>query len=98
MQNPRFYATLVATGALTVRVDSTFALQVVPEISYQMVWWNTLFGWGIGFIITWVHFLRGKWKVAGPMQKAETEISAGDVRTQDSRHRTSASHCLSGQQ
>ncbi len=60
--NDALYATLVASTALAVRVVSTYALQTIPEISYRMIWWNTLFGWGVGFIITWTHFLRGKWK------------------------------------
>ena len=61
--NNAIYSTFVATAALAVRVASTYALQVIPAISYHMVWWNTIFGWGLGFIVTWVHFLRGKWKV-----------------------------------
>lgn len=60
--NDALYATFVATSALAIRVISTYALQGIPAIGYRMVWWNTLFGWGIGFIITWTHFLHGKWK------------------------------------
>ncbi|MCM1578940.1 MAG: MATE family efflux transporter, partial [Ruminococcus sp.] len=56
------YATFVATMALAVRVASTYALQPIPAISYRMIWWNTVIGWELGCIITWVHFLRGKWK------------------------------------
>lgn len=55
------YSTFVACMALAIRVMSTYALQGIPAISYRMIWWNTLLGWGLGFIITWVHFLRGKW-------------------------------------
>ena len=61
--NNAIYLTFVATAALAVRVASTYALQVIPAISYHMIWWNTIFGWGLGFIVTWVHFLRGKWKM-----------------------------------
>ena len=60
--NDAFYATFVATSALAIRVASTYLLQEIPAVSYRMVWWNTLFGWGLGFILTWTHFLRGKWK------------------------------------
>ena len=60
--NDAFYSTLVATSALTVRVLSTYILQEIPSIGYRMIWWNTLFGWGLGFIITWHRFLHGKWK------------------------------------
>ena len=60
--NDALYATLVASSALAIRVGATYALQTIPAISYRMIWWNALFGWGLGFIITWIHFLRGKWK------------------------------------
>ena len=60
--NNAIYSTFVATAALAVRVASTYALQVIPAISYHMVWWNTIFGWGLGCVVTWTHFLRGKWK------------------------------------
>ncbi|MCC8099872.1 MAG: MATE family efflux transporter [Clostridiales bacterium] len=60
--NNSLYSTFVATSALTVRVISTYVLQEIPAISYHMVWWNALFGWGLGCILTWVHFFRGKWE------------------------------------
>lgn len=60
--NDALYSTFVATAALAVRVIATYVLQEIPAISYQMIWWNTLFGWGLGCVITWTHFLRGKWK------------------------------------
>lgn len=58
--NSAIYSTFVATAALAIRVASTYALQVIPAIGYHMIWWNTIFGWGLGFIVTWVHFLKGK--------------------------------------
>ena len=60
--NDALYATLVASSALAIRVLSTYTLQTIPAIGCRMIWWNALFGWGLGFIITWTHFLRGKWK------------------------------------
>ena len=60
--NDALFSTLVATSALTVRVVSTYLLQRIPTISYRMIWWNMVFGWGLGCAITWIHFLRGKWK------------------------------------
>ena len=60
--NNALYSTFVATSALAVRVVSTYVLQEIPMISYRMIWWNALFGWGVGCIITWVHFCKGKWK------------------------------------
>lgn len=60
--NNALYSTFVATSALAVRVISTYLLQEITVIGYHMIWWNTLFGWGLGCIITWVHFYKGKWK------------------------------------
>lgn len=56
------FSTFVATGALTVRVATTYLLQGIPGVGYHMIWWNTLFGWGLGCVIAWTHFLRGGWK------------------------------------
>ena len=64
--NDALFSTLVATSALTIRVVSTYLLQRIPAISYRMIWWNMLFGWGLGCAITWIHFLRGKWKRKQP--------------------------------
>ncbi|MCM1498722.1 MAG: MATE family efflux transporter [Clostridium sp.] len=60
--NNALFSTFVATGALTVRVATTYLFQGIPGVGYHMIWWNTLLGWGFSFIITWTHFLRGKWK------------------------------------
>ena len=56
--NNAFYSTFVATMALFIRVVSTYTLQEIPSIGYHMIWWNTFFGWGLGFIITWLYFLK----------------------------------------
>ena len=60
--NNALFSTLVATGALTVRVAVTYLFQGMPGAGYHMIWWNTLFGWGFGFALAWTHFLRGKWQ------------------------------------
>ena len=60
--NDALFSTLVATSALGIRVASTYLLRRIPAINYRMIWWNMLFGWGLGCAITWAHFLRGKWK------------------------------------
>jgi len=60
--NDALYSTFVATAALAIRVASTYILQEIPAINYHMIWWNTLFGWGLGCTVTWFHFLRGKWR------------------------------------
>ena len=60
--NNALFSTFVATSALTIRVISTYLLQGIPGAGYHMIWWNTIFGWGLGFVIAWTHFLRGKWQ------------------------------------
>ncbi len=60
--NDALYSTFVAMSALAVRVISTYVLKGIPAISYHMIWWNTLFGWTLGCMITWIHFMHGKWK------------------------------------
>lgn len=69
--NDALYSTFVATSALAIRVASTYLLQPIPAISYRMIWWNTLFGWGLGCILAWTHFLRGKWT-----RKAKSTLAA----------------------
>lgn len=78
--NNALYATFVATSALAIRVISTYVLQEIPAISYHMIWWNTLFGWGLGCVITWVHFCKGKWKIAnGGNYLEQTEKQPADA-------------------
>ena len=68
--NNALFSTFVATGALTIRVASTYLFQGIPGVGYHMIWWNTLFGWGLGFVISWTHFLRGKWQKNLEQQRA----------------------------
>ncbi len=56
--NHALYSTFIASNALAVRVISTYALQNIPAAGYRMIWWNMLFGWGVGFIITWMYFFK----------------------------------------
>ncbi len=56
------YSAFIATIVLAVRVVIAYVLQPVPWIGYHIIWWNAVFGWGLGFVLAWVHFFRGKWK------------------------------------
>lgn len=67
--NNALFSTFVATGALTVRVATTYLFQGIQGVGYHMIWWNTLFGWGFGCVAAWTHFLRGKWKQSGKLQQ-----------------------------
>ncbi len=57
-----FAITRTAALALGVRVLTTYTLCYVPAFSYRIVWWNMIFGFSAGFIITWIHYLRGTWQ------------------------------------
>ncbi len=74
--NDAFYSTITATLVLVVRVIVTYALKEIPAISYRIIWWNMLFGWGTGCILAWVHFLRGKWKY-----KAQERLAPVDIKS-----------------
>lgn len=54
--------TIVATSALTVRVIVTYLFRYSPFLGHTIIWWNGLFGFGVGFLITWSYYLSGKWQ------------------------------------
>ena len=53
---------VVATGALGTRVLVTYLLRSGPLFGYRIIWWNGLFGFGVGFLIAWGYYLSGRWK------------------------------------
>ena len=53
---------VAAAGALTVRVIITYLFRYSPFLGETVIWWNGLFGFGAGFIISWAYYLSGKWK------------------------------------
>ena len=57
-----FAITRTAAVALGIRVLTTYTLCYLPVFGYRIVWWNMMFGFTGGFIITWIHYLRGKWQ------------------------------------
>lgn len=57
-----FAITRTAAVALGIRVLTTYTLCYLPMFGYTIVWWNMVFGFAGGFIITWIHYLRGTWE------------------------------------
>lgn len=53
---------LVATGALGMRVLVTYLFRYSAFLGHAIIWWNGLFGFGTGFLITWTYYLSGKWQ------------------------------------
>ncbi len=61
--NHTAFPTLVATCALSVRVLVTYIFKDNPEyFGYSIIWWNNLFGFVLGCLITWTYYLSGKWQ------------------------------------
>ena len=54
--------TMVATGALGTRVLTTYLFRYSAFLGYRIIWWNGLFGFGMGFLITWSYYLSGRWQ------------------------------------
>lgn len=55
-------ATVVAVGALGMRVLSTYLFRYSALFGHTIIWWNGLFGFGTGFIITWAYYLSNCWQ------------------------------------
>ncbi|MBQ7567641.1 MATE family efflux transporter [bacterium] len=54
--------TMVATGALSVRVFVTYLFRYSAYFGHTIIWTNGLFGFGMGFLITWCYYLSNRWK------------------------------------
>ena len=53
---------IVAIVALTLRVLSTYTFRYSPFLGYSIIWWNGIFGFGAGFLLTWGYYISGRWK------------------------------------
>ena len=31
-------------------------------VRQTIIWWNGLFGFGMGFLISWIYYISGRWK------------------------------------
>ena len=66
--------TMVATGALGTRVLTTYLFRYSAFLGYRIIWWNGLFGFGMGFLITGSYYLSGRWQrnaaIAGEKKSA----------------------------
>ena len=55
--------TLVATCALSVRVLVTYIFKDNSDyFGYSIIWWNNLFGFSIGCLVTWIYYFSGRWQ------------------------------------
>lgn len=62
----------VATAVLGMRILVTYLFRYSSFLGCSVIWWNGLFGFGMGFIISWSYYLFGHWltiKEKGDVQK-----------------------------
>lgn len=53
---------IVACGALGMRVLVTYLFRYSSFFGYTIIWWNGIFGFGMGFLIAWSFYLSGRWQ------------------------------------
>lgn len=56
------FPAVVATCALGVRVATVYLFRYSPFLGHTIIWWNGLFGFGVGFMVTWIYYFSGKWQ------------------------------------
>lgn len=64
--------TLVATGALGMRVLTTYLFRYGPLFGHTIIWWNGIFGFGMGFLITWSYYLSNRWQLRAAIAVSES--------------------------
>ena len=60
--NHSAFPMVVATVALGTRVLVTYLFRYSDIFGHTIIWWNGIFGFGMGFIVTWIYYLSGKWQ------------------------------------
>ena len=63
--------TVVATGALGTRVLVTYLFRYSEFFGHTIIWWNGLFGFGMGCLITWSYYLSGLWQKGSSIEIKE---------------------------
>lgn len=66
--------TIVAAGALGVRVLVTYLFRYSELFGYSIIWWNGLFGFGMGFLITWTYYLSNQWQKNSSVFVGEKQV------------------------
>ncbi len=56
------FPVFVALTALTLRVSVTYLFKDSAIFGKSIIWWNGLFGFCIGCLLTWCFYLSGKWR------------------------------------
>ena len=56
------FPAIVAMCALTVRAGVVYIFRYSAFLGYSIIWWNGLFGFGVGLTVTWLYYFSGKWQ------------------------------------
>ncbi|MDO4735346.1 MAG: multi antimicrobial extrusion protein MatE, partial [Lachnospiraceae bacterium] len=56
------FPTIVASVALGVRVLVTYLFRYSDFLGYSVIWWNGVFGFSMGFLVSWIYYFSGRWK------------------------------------
>lgn len=56
------FPAIVATCALGVRIAVTYIFRYTPIFGCSIIWWNGVFGFGTGFLVTWIFYFTGLWQ------------------------------------
>ena len=54
--------TLAEAQTLSVRVLVTYLLRYSTFFGHTIIWWNGLFGFCTGFILSWIYYISDRWK------------------------------------
>ena len=61
---------VVACCALSMRVLVTYLFRYRAFLGQSVIWWNGIFGFGLGFLVSWTFYLTGSWlKGVGEMDQ-----------------------------
>ena len=56
------FPAIVAALSLSARVVTTYLFKDSPFLGYRIIWWNGLFGFGLGLVASWTFYLSGLWQ------------------------------------
>ena len=73
---------IVAIGALGVRVLVTYLFRYSDFLGYKIIWWNGLFGFGMGLLIAWGYYLSGRWQKNSALTKPAVSDNSEETGSQ----------------
>jgi Na+-driven multidrug efflux pump len=53
--------TVVAISSLGTRVLVTYLFRYSAFLGSSIIWWGGGFGLGMGFLVSWLYYLSGRW-------------------------------------